>query len=252
VIAVASNGITGKRAFYSNYGTTVTLSAPGGGVYPNDGTSGTPDATGYVFSAINDGETTPAGENYAGYAGTSQASPHVAGAVAMILGATHAAGMDTPTPAQIRDILVRSARPFPLTQDHPVGAGILDAHAAVNLALGNDDGGGDEQAIPLAKGVILPGQAGAPGSSALYSITVPAGASMLNVRTMGGTGDVTLYVKAGSAPGRDGSDADFTSARPGNNDALVLATPQAATYYIRVAAGASPYANVSVLADYKP
>lgn len=252
VIAVASNGITGKRAFYSNYGTTVALSAPGGGVYPNDGTSGTPDATGYVFSAINDGQTVPGAENYIGYAGTSQASPHVAGAVAMILGATHAAGMETPTPAQIKDFLVRSARPFPVAQDHSIGAGILDASAAVNLALGNDDGGGNEQAMPLAKGVILSGQNGAPGSSALYSITVPAGATTLNIRTIGGTGDVTLYVKAGSAPGIDGSGADFTSARPGNNDAVVLATPQAATYYIRVAAGANPYANVSMLADYKP
>ena len=41
VIAVAVSGITGKRAFYSNYGSGVTLSAPGGGVYANDASSGT-------------------------------------------------------------------------------------------------------------------------------------------------------------------------------------------------------------------
>jgi serine protease len=254
-IAVASNGVTGKRAFYSNYGATVVLSAPGGGVCVNDdpATGQQADPDGFVWAALNDGEKGPSAPAYGpGYAGTSQATPHVAGTIALMLDAMKAAGMEAPNPAEIRNILVRSAKPFPVTQDHPVGAGILDAYAAVNLALGNDDGGGDEQATPLAKGVILSGQAGAPGSSALYSITVPAGATMLNIRTMGGSGDVSLYVKTGSAPNADGSDADFTSARPGNNDALVLATPQAATYYIRVAAGASPYANVSVLADYRP
>ena len=40
VISVASNGITGKRAFYSNYGKGVTISAPGGGIYANDASSG--------------------------------------------------------------------------------------------------------------------------------------------------------------------------------------------------------------------
>ncbi|WP_367379596.1 PPC domain-containing protein [Arsenicicoccus sp. oral taxon 190] len=33
-----------------------------------------------------------------------------------------------------------------------------------------------------------------------YSIKVPAGATNLQITTSGGTGDVDLYVKAGSAP----------------------------------------------------
>jgi serine protease len=160
-----------------------------------------------------------------------------------------------PTPSQIRDILVNSARAFPVAEDHPIGAGIVDAYAAVNLALGNDNGGGDpgdENAMALTKGVILSGQSGAAGSSILYSIAVPAGATTLNIRTIGGTGDVSLYVKADSAAAADGSDADFKSIKLGNNEAVVLATPKAATYYIRVTAGSSAFANVSVLADYKP
>ncbi|RDS84580.1 protease [Dyella monticola] len=256
VIAVASNGITGKRAFYSNYGKGITLSAPGGGVYANDASSGDEVADGFVWQAINLGTTTPLypadpEEAYGGMAGTSQATPHVTGVAAMIIGAVKAAGLSTLTPAQITDVLVKSARAFPVVEDQPIGAGIVDAYAAVNLALGNDNGGGNDQpAIPLAKGTLLSGQNAVNGGT-LYSITVPAGATTLNLRTLGGSGSVVMYVKAGSAPAANGSNADFTSAKPGTSEAVVIPAPQATTYYILVTApqGGS-YGNISVLADY--
>lgn len=249
VIAVASNGITGKRAFYSNYGSGITISAPGGGVYPNDGSSGTPTNDGFVWSAINAGTTTPGNATYGGMAGTSQASPHVAGTVALVLGATREAGLATPTPDAIRNLLTNTARPFPMTPDRPVGAGIVNAYAAVNKALGNDNGGGDEEAIMLIRGGVLGGQTGGTGSTLLYSIDVPAGARNLNIRSFGGSGDVTLYVKAGAAPGTLGEGADFTSDKPGNSEAVVVASPQTRTYYIRAAAK-SAFSNMSVLATY--
>lgn len=249
VIAVASNGITGKRAFYSNYGSGITISSPGGGIYPNDGSSGTPTNDGFVWSAINAGTTVPAGATYGGMAGTSQASPHVAGTVALILSATREAGLDTPTPDAIKALLTSTARPFPTAPDRPVGAGIVNAYAAVNKALGNDNGGGDEPAIPLSRGSVLGGQTGGTGATLLYSIDVPAGARALNIRSFGGTGDATLYVKAGAAPGTLGEGADFASDKPGNSEAVVVANPQAATYYIRVAAK-SAFDNVSVMATY--
>jgi len=248
VITVASNGITGKRAFYSNYGAGITLSAPGGGIYPNDGSSGTPVDTGFVWSAINEGTTVPGDAGYGGMAGTSQATPHIAGTVAMILRATEEAGLATPTPAQIKSILTSTARRFPVATDRPIGAGIVNAYAAVNKALGNDDGG-VEPVISLTKGVLLGNQAGGTDSSSLYSIDVPVGALNLNIRTLGGSGDVTLFVKADSAPGTEGEGADFTSAKPGNSQAVVIAQPQTATYYIRVY-GTQAYSNVSVLATY--
>lgn len=249
VIAVASNGITGKRAFYSNYGSGITISSPGGGVYPNDGSSGTPTNDGFVWSAINAGTTVPADATYGGMAGTSQASPHVAGTVALILSATKEAGLDAPTPDAIKALLTSTARPFPAAPDRPVGAGIVNAYAAVNKALGNDNGGGDEQAIPLSRGSVLAGQTGGTGATLLYSIDVPAGARSLNIRSFGGTGDATLYVKAGEAPGTLGEGADFTSDKPGNSEAVVVASPRVATYYIRVAAK-SAFDNVSVMATY--
>jgi serine protease len=256
VITVASNGITGKRAFYSNYGTTVTISAPGGGIYQNDASSGQQaNPEGFVWSTINSGTTTPSTETYGGMAGTSQATPHVAGTVALILGAEKAAGDPLSTPAQIKDILTSSARPFPVTEDQPIGAGIVDAAAAVDKALGDNGGGGDnppptDSATPLTNGGVLAGQSGAAGGSTVYALDVPAGARYLNLRTFGGTGDVTVYVKAGSAPAADGSDADFTSARPGNTETVTIATPKATTYYIRVV-GVQAYANLSVLGLYR-
>lgn len=249
VIAVASNGITGKRAFYSNYGSGVTISAPGGGIYPNDGNSGTPTNDGFVWSAINAGTTTPGNATYGGMAGTSQASPHVAGTVALILSATREAGLATPTPGTIRSLLTTTARPFPATPDQPVGAGIVNAYAAINKALGNDNGGGDEPVIALTRGSVLGGQTGGTGATLLYSIDVPAGARSLNIRSFGGTGDATLYAKAGAAPGKLGEGADFTSDKPGNSEAVVVANPQVTTYYIRVLAK-SAFSNVSVMATY--
>ncbi|MFC5435872.1 S8 family peptidase [Rhodanobacter umsongensis] len=248
VITVASSGITGKRAFYSNYGTRVNIAAPGGGVYtdddPNTGTLANP--TGFVWSAINKGTTVPAEAVYGGMAGTSQAAPHVSGAVALILSAEAQAGLPISTPAQIRNLLARTARPFPVKADRPIGTGIVDAYAAVIEAL---NGGGNESATPLAPGVLQGGQAGASGDSQLYSLNVPAGAKNLTLRSFGGTGDVSLFVKAGIAPGENGSDADFKSTRPGNAEAVLIAKPQATTYYIRVV-GVSSYSGLSLLGIY--
>lgn len=249
-IAVASNGITGKRAFYSNYGAGIAISAPGGGIYTNDdpstGTQAGPE--GFVWSAINAGSTIPNEPAYGSSAGTSQASPHVAGVVAMILSAMQQAGKPAPSPDQVRVILASSARPFPVAVDKPVGAGIVDAYGAVNKALGN--GSGAEIARLLTRNVILGGQTGGTGATTLYAIKVPAGATTLNIRTIGGSGDVSLFVKAGGIPSYDGSNADFKSVKPGNNEAVVVAQPKATTYYIRML-GVQAFGNVSVLATYK-
>jgi serine protease len=249
-ITVASNGITGKRAFYSNYGSTVAISAPGGGIYQNDdpgsGQQANPD--GFVWSAINSGDTVPDAESYGGMAGTSQATPHVAGTVALMLSAEAAASRPISTPAEIRSMLTSTARPFPVAVDQPIGSGILDASAAVDAALGIAPPA--ETAITLGNGSVLSGQFGSAGATTLYALEVPAGARNLNLRTYGGSGDVTVYVKAGSAPAKDGGDADFRSTRPGNTETVTIAAPKTTTYYIRVV-GVQSYANLSVLAVYR-
>ncbi|MET0505733.1 MAG: S8 family serine peptidase [Luteibacter sp.] len=248
-LTVASNGIAGKRAYYSNYGAKVALSAPGGGIYANDGTAGSPVQAGFIWSAINSGTHAPTTASYGGMAGTSQATPHVAGSVALILSATSAAGLSTPTPAQIRALLTSTAKAFPGTPDKPIGSGILDAYAAVNKALGNEPGepgGGD--AIALANGVALTGQAGAASGALVYRIDVPAGARSLALRSFGGSGDVSLYVKNGAAA--SATVYDFRSVKPStNNEAVTVARPAAGTWYVTVV-GVKDFANVTVQVSY--
>jgi serine protease len=136
VVAVAASGITSKRAYYSNYGSKVTLAAPGGGVYRNDGSSGSQADTGFIWSTINAGTTVPTTATYGGMAGTSQATPHVAGTVALVQSYRLALGKALLTPAQVTTVLTTSAA-APHTaapSNRPIGAGLLDAYAALQAA----------------------------------------------------------------------------------------------------------------------
>lgn len=263
-ITVGATGIDGGKAEYSNFGTAVALAAPGGGIcaddsLPDPGTgmcsSGSPQDDGFVWSLVNSGATTPAddvGDGYVyfgGMAGTSQATPHVTATVALVLDAMHNAGMDAPTPAQVRQFLVDSVRKFPKvpSSSTPIGPGIVDAAAAINQALGNDSGG--DQAIPLENGVALGNQYGATGEGMTFTLEVPAGAKNLSLRSFGGMGDVSLYVSRGHAP--DAASHDYQSVRIGNNETVVIRTPQAGTYYVRII-GESRFSGVSVLGTYSP
>ena len=117
VITVAATNRSGGKASYSNYGTNVTIAAPGG-----DNGAG-------ILSTLNSGTTTPASDNYAWYMGTSMATPHVAGVVALMLSAN-----PNLTPDDVAARLKSTARAFPAACSG-CGAGIVNAAAAVNAAL---------------------------------------------------------------------------------------------------------------------
>jgi serine protease len=122
VIAVGANNRAGGRAYYSNYGAMVAVSAPGGELFldspPDNG----------IISTLNDGATTLGNYIYAYDQGTSMATPHVTGTVALMLSVN-----PNLTPAQIRQILISTARPFG-AYCAACGAGIVDAAAAVQAA----------------------------------------------------------------------------------------------------------------------
>jgi serine protease len=118
VITVAATNRSGGKASYSNYGTNVTIAAPGG------------DSGAGILSTLNAGTTTPAADNYAWYMGTSMATPHVAGVVALMLAAN-----PNLTPDDVAAKLKSTARAFPAPCSG-CGAGIVNAAAAVNAALG--------------------------------------------------------------------------------------------------------------------
>ncbi|MEX8492437.1 S8 family peptidase, partial [Sphaerotilus sp.] len=115
VIAVGAVTRTGAKASFSNYGTTVDISAPGA-----DG----------ILSTLNAGTTTPGADNYVYYQGTSMATPHVAGVAALMLSKNAAL-----TPDQVEAMIKSSAKPFPVVFTGGGGAGILDAKKAVDTAM---------------------------------------------------------------------------------------------------------------------
>ncbi len=247
VIAVSSVGITSRLAYYSNYGHGVSIAAPGGGILDNDNpASNTQVDAGFVWSTLNDGATTVGNPTYGGMAGTSQATPHVSGVVALMIGAAKSAGLPALTPLQIQEALIQSARPFNVVPVLPIGAGVVDANAAVQVAL---NPASLQNPITLTSGTPVTAS-GSVGTSILYAITVPAGATNLTLRTIGGTGDVSLYAKQGLPVVASGVNADFSSVKPNtNNETVVQTSPAAGTWYLRVN-GVKAFANVQVIASY--
>jgi serine protease len=119
VITVAATNSIGARASYSNFGSTVEISAPGG------------DSSAHVLSTYNAGTQGPGSAAYGYMSGTSMAAPHVSGVVSLLLSLKPAL-----TPAQILQILRKTAKPFAVGVTNSCttalcGSGIVDAGAAL-------------------------------------------------------------------------------------------------------------------------
>ena len=127
VIAVASVTAASARSSFSNYGAKIDVSGPGSAIY----------------STINSGTTTPGAESYTNYSGTSMASPHVAGTVALIQSRRLALGLALYTPAEVEALLKTTAYALAGACSGGCGAGIINAKAAVDAAGGG--GGGTTQ-----------------------------------------------------------------------------------------------------------
>jgi serine protease len=126
VITVAATNRNGNRASYSNYGSLVEVSAPGGETFISSNG---------VLSTLDTGTTTPNNSHsYAYYQGTSMATPHVAGVASLIVGLRPGY-----TPAQVQSLLQTTARSFPggsTCNTSNCGSGIVDAYRALNQLVG--------------------------------------------------------------------------------------------------------------------
>jgi serine protease len=127
VISVAATNRSGAKASYSNYGSLVDISAPGG-------QTSTGTANG-IYSTLNSGTKTPSTESYAYYQGTSMATPHIAGLAALVKSANSSL-----TPAQIESAIKANARPLPGSCSGG-GAGLADAAKTVQAVSGGSTGG---------------------------------------------------------------------------------------------------------------
>lgn len=102
--------------------------------------------------------------------------------------------------------------------------------------------------VELTQGMTLPAQSGKAGASKVYTLEVPVGSLALSLRTSGGSGDVSLYVKVGSAA--TATDYAYKSTRAGSNtETVMIARPAAGTYYMTVV-GEKDYSGVTVLGNF--
>ncbi|GAB3386786.1 S8 family peptidase [Lysobacter fragariae] len=224
VITVASTDRYGKRSGFSNYGSMIDVAAPGSN----------------IFSTINTGTTTPSTEGYSYMSGTSMATPHVVGVVALMQ--SKAGG--TLTPAQVLSTLKNTLRPFPASIDQPIGNGIINAKAALDAVSGSSC---TSQSGALGNGVAKTNLCGAAGSDQSFTLSVPAGATNLKFVTSGGSGDADIYVRYGSAP----TTATYDCKSDGSTTAETcsITTAQAGTYYVLVH-GYTSFSGVSLTGSY--
>jgi len=147
VIAVTAHDIDGFNASYADIGTQTTISAPGGDS-PFDS---------MIYSLSNTGTTIPVADSYARYQGTSMATPHVTGVVALMLSVKPSL-----TPAQVKSYLQSSSRP------HPAGTLCTDPSFIGLCGSGLLDAAGALYAIPAAPPAVVlttPSQVVAPNTT---------------------------------------------------------------------------------------
>jgi subtilisin family serine protease len=153
VIAVAALTSTGGLASFSNYGAnSVDIAAPGEGI-----------------------NSTLPGGGYGAYSGTSMATPHVTGAVAL-----YAAAYPNATAAQARQAILGSARPTASLAGLTATGGRLDVAAALNAA--------PPVGITISGGSVVEGNSGTVQLAFTVSLSASAADVVtVNYATGGGT-----------------------------------------------------------------
>lgn len=121
-IVVAASSLSGSLAPYSNYGTRIDITAPGGNINEVFGNSCQGPCAAGVLSTDYNSQSNRSTTSI--MQGTSMAAPHVTGAVALYLSV-----FPTATPSQVRSEIRKAARPLPKGCDRACGAGLLDVAA---------------------------------------------------------------------------------------------------------------------------
>ncbi|MGX1133993.1 serine protease [Streptomyces glaucescens] len=205
VISVAATSRTGAKASYSNYGSLVDISAPGG-------QTSTGTANG-IYSTLNSGTKTPSTESYAYYQGTSMATPHIAGLAALMESANPAL-----TPAQIESAIKSNARPLPGACSGGCGAGLADATKTVQAVSGSG------------------GSTGGTTFTSTTAVSIPDAGSAIE-------SPITVSGRSGNAPSALQVGVDITHTYRGDL-VLDLVAPDGSTYRLKSSSSSDSADNV--------
>lgn len=126
------------------------------------------------------------------FGGTSAAAPYASGVAAQILSLR-----PSTTPAQLRQALASTGTPL-TDPGNGITRNRIDAVSAYQYLTGGGGGGGGGGSA-LISGVPVSGDVDL-GEWDRYTITVPTGATRLDVATSGTSADIDLYLRYGAAP----------------------------------------------------
>jgi serine protease len=133
VIAVGATRYDETRAYYSNYGASLDLVAPGGAVNIDQNNDGYGD--GVLQNTFNPNTRNTGDFGYWFFQGTSMAAPHVSGVAALLI-----AHGNVSTPDEVRTALQETAEDLGATgRDDTYGWGLVDAYAALGWTDGPVD-----------------------------------------------------------------------------------------------------------------
>ncbi|TMP44363.1 alkaline serine protease [Pseudoalteromonas citrea] len=214
-ITVGSTTSSDGRSSFSNYGNCLDIYAPGSSIKS-------------AWYNSNSATNT--------ISGTSMASPHVAGAVALYLDQNPSL-----SPSQIDSLLSQRSSKNKVS----------DAKSGSPNELLYTLGTVQPPPPPPPVTELNNGQAisasGANGSETMYKISVPAGSTSLAIDLSGGTGDADLYVQVGQQP-----TLNSYNCRPyktGNTESCSFANPAAGDWYVMLH-GYSQYSGASLKATF--
>jgi serine protease AprX len=247
VVSVGATDTQGRLAAFSSRGDFAsglfrpTVVAPGVNIVSVRG-SGVTNVTGAEGIANADLQRLTFSEllRYTTASGTSFSAPQVAGTIALMLEAN-----PNLTPAEVRDILQRSATPLAPYYEHEVGAGMLNAHAAVLQAAFPDRKIGAWRST-LDRGQVSFGNdpmtvfngTVQPGSSFETTVQIPTDAVFASIQIGWGplwsVNDLSLSVYDSSGNLRGQSNALNLPGLTGKTERVVLNLPATGTWRIKV------------------
>ncbi len=198
--------------------------------------------------------------NYTQISGTSMAAPHLAGVVANVLEANRFL-----LPDDVKNVIARTATPLATYDEHEVGAGLANVHAAVDLAMNPSKAYGNfgfvgkglnltKQDQPVISGTI------APNSNRTHAMTVPANSRFTFVELNWGSigegeividntnlviNDLRLDIQRGGQTIATSSGTNLGGLF-GTREGVKLELPADGAYTVRVAAG---LAGAGIVAD---